>query len=348
VSVIKKIAFILLVLGGTVSAFLLTDLRPALKHIPSVGSRPLTTGSFTQPWCVDQYDTQAAWDAEFSAMQSAGIDLWIYQWTGDSVKRTTIYPTTIAGWQQSSAYDQVEMALSTARRYGIKVYMGLAFSDQWWGKEGSDRDWLMAEAKAMNSVADELYANYFSRYPETFAGWYINWEMDNVAGYNTLPSHKRNMIEALEAVSGHLESLNQNLPSGIAPFFNSKFGVGPRRWQYFWLDVLRKTSVDILMLQDGVGVNHATVEQLPEWFQAVCDAAHAAGKQCWSDLENFSETEPNIFVPAPTERVIAQHQAVAPYVDRIITFSFISYMSPAYGVDEKYLAGYQAYRNSVR
>jgi len=40
-----------------------------------------------------------------------------------------------------------------------------------------------------------------------------------------------------------------------------------------------------------------------------------------------------------------QRKAVAPYVDRIVTFSFISYMSPVNGVDPKYL---QAYLESIK
>ncbi len=238
------------------------------------------------------------------------------------------------------------MVLAAAQRHQVKVFMGLAFNDAWWQKEGSDRDWLLAEAAAMNAVADELYQNYYSRYADVFAGWYINWEMDNVSGYNFLPSQNQNMVTALQEVSGHLKTLNPDLPASLAPFFNSELGAGPRRWQYFWYDLLRQTSVDIVMLQDGVGVAHAEVKQLPEWFQAVCDGVHAAGKQCWSDLENFTQVGEG-FIPGPPDRVAAQHQAVAPLVDRIVTFSFITYMSPVYGVDPQYLEAYQAYRKQI-
>lgn len=339
----------LLIIGGIVTAFLAPDLRPPLPHSPHKPIQAVTTGSFTQPWCVDTYTTTEQWDAEFQAMREAGLDLWIYQWTGDSAAKTTIYPTRLPGYRQSSAYDQVDAALAAAERHGMKVFMGLVFNNAWWQKEGSDRDWLMAEAAAMQAVADELYQQYYPRYKQVFAGWYINWEMDNVSGYNIYPTHKKNMVDALAAVSGHLKDLNPNLPTSIAPFFNSHLGVGPRRWQYFWYDIMQETDVDIIMLQDGVGVNHASVDQLPAWFEAVCDAAHAAGKQCWSDLENFatpSGSDAGPFEPAPPGRVFAQHQAVAPYVDRIITFSFIAYLSPAWGIDPALYEAYLNYKNS--
>lgn len=331
------------------TALLLPDWRPPLPHTPHEPIRPVTSGSFTQPWALESF-TAEQWAAEFDAMQSAGIDLWIFQWTGDSGRKTTIYPTHLPGWQHSMTYDPVEAALQAAEARQMQVYLGLAFNEAWWQKEGSDRAWLEAEAAAMNAVGGELYAQYYARYPETFAGWYINWEMDNANGYNFQAGDRENITWALAEVSGHLKSLNPALPVAIAPFFNAKVGAGPRRWQYFWYDLLRETQVDILMLQDGVGVGHAEVEQIAEWFEAVCDAAHLAGKQCWSDLENFITTsgkDSGPFAPAPPERVAAQHQAAAPYVDRIITFSFLHYMSPAAGVDGQYLAGYLAYLDSL-
>jgi hypothetical protein len=307
---------------------------------------PWSQGSFTQPWTVDKYTTQAQWDSEFTYMQNVDMTLWIYQWTGNSKANTTIYPTNIPGYSQSSAYDQVETALATADRFGFKVFMGLVFNSQWWHKEGTDLNWLLGEAAEMNAVADELYANYFSRYPNTFAGWYINWEMDNYAGYNWYPDEKQNMITALNTVSQHLDTLNPALPSSIAPFFNTNGGATPEQWELFWYDIMSQTSVDILMLQDGIGVGHATIDQLPTWYQHVCAGVWAAGKLCWSDLENFIGT--NHLKPAPTQRIIDQHQAEYPYVDKIITYSFIEAMSPEWGWDPVYYNGYKNYVDSVR
>lgn len=303
---------------------------------------PITTGTFTQPWTVDSYSPEM-WEQEFASMKALGIDLWIYQWVGDSKHKTAIYPTRLAGYTQSSSLDQVEVALSLAKKYGSKVFLGLVFSEDWWQKEGSDRDWLLGEAKEMNAVADELYANYYPRYPDTFAGWYINWEMDNYAGYNHREKHKANMIEALQLVSGHLDDLNPVLPSSIAPFFNTAGGASAQEYRQFWSEVMSQTGVDILMLQDGIGVNHADLEQLPEWYRQVCAGVRAAGKACWSDLENFATDQEGNFIPAAPERIIQQHQIAAQYVDRIVTFSFLSYMSPVNADHVQYFENYKTY-----
>jgi hypothetical protein len=165
--------------------------------------------------------------------------------------------------------------------------------------------------------------------------------MDNYAGYNRREKHKKNMIEALELVAAHLDGLNPDLPSSIAPFFNTAGGASAQAYGQFWFEVLSQTGVDILMLQDGIGVNHADLEQLPAWYQHVCSGVHAAGKLCWSDLENFATGRDGSFLPPPPERVIQQHQIAAQYVDRIVTFSFLSYMSP---VDPAHLAYFQSYQ----
>jgi len=64
------------------------------------------------------------------------------------------------------------------------------------------------------------------------------------------------------------------------------------------------------------------MEQLLEWYAQMCSNIHAAGKAGWSDLENFTTDKEGNFYPAPTERVIQQHQIAAQYVDRIVTFSY--------------------------
>jgi hypothetical protein len=307
---------------------------------------PITTGTFTQPGSVDNY-TPEMWGQEFNSMKELGINLWIYQWVGDSKNKTTIYPTRLTGYTQTTRDDQVELALSFAQKYGLQVFLGLVFNDDWWQKEGTDRDWLLHEAQEMNAVADELYASYFTRYPDTFAGWYINWEMDNFAGYNRRAKQKENMIEALQLVSDHLEGLNPSLPSSIAPFFNAAGGAAAQAYGEFCYEVMSKTGVDILMLQDGIGVEHATLDQLPEWYQQVCAGVRAAGKLCWSDLENFATDSDGNLIPAPTERVIQQHQIAAQYVDRIVTFSFISYMSPNDPAHVPYYKGFQEYVNGL-
>lgn len=309
---------------------------------PTAGSiKPITTGSFTQPWTVDEY-TPEKWDQEFQLMSDLGMDLFIFQWTADSKAQTTIYPTGLDGWSQTSPYDQIEAGLAAAKKHHIKVFMGLAFSEDWWMKQGSDRAWLMQQVEVMNKIADEIYARYHASYPETLAGWYINWEMDNASAYNTDETQKQNMIDALNAVSAHLHALNPGLKTSIAPYFNARSGMRPDDWGAFWQQVLSGADVDILMLQDGVGVGHAAVDDLPRWFEAVCKGVHAAGKECWDDLENFTGASA-VNNPAPIERLVAQHQAAAPFVDKIVTFSFNVAMSPVFGVDAKALAAYKAY-----
>jgi hypothetical protein len=90
-------------------------------------------------------------------------------------------------------------------------------------------------------------------------------------------------------------------------------------------------------LQDGVGVGHAEIAQLAPWYQHACAGVRQAKKLRWSDLENF--TGEDTLEPAPTQRIIDPHQAEYPYVDKIITYSFIEAMSPEFGYDPVHYTG---------
>jgi hypothetical protein len=299
-------------------------------------------GTIVQPWTMDGYLTTERWEREFEYMSAVGMDTYILQWTADSSNQTTIFPITIPRWEWASPLDQVDMALSSAQQYGMKVYLGLAFDQEWFVKQASDRAWLLDQATAMNLVADDLYRSYFDRYPDNFAGWYLNWEMDNVSGYNTRVNERQTMVEALASVVDHLHRLNPNLPAAIAPYFNARIGAKPQVWGEFWDEVIAKSGIDILMLQDGVGVGHAGVKDLPAWFEVVCRAAHHNGVECWDDLEIFSGASA-VNSPAPTERIIQQIQAAGPFVDKIVSFSFNVAMSPEFGLDPVYYQSYKAY-----
>jgi hypothetical protein len=50
--------------------------------------------------------------------------------------------------------------------------------------------------------------------------------------------------------------------------------------------------------------------------------------------------------PAPTRRIIQQIQAVAPFVDKIVSFSFNVAMSPEFGLDPVYYQSYKSYVDS--
>jgi len=88
-------------------------------------------------------------------------------------------------------------------------------------------------------------------------------------------------------------------------------------------------GLDILMLQDGIGVNHATIAESVEYFKALSVVCKSTGHvQLWSDVEIFTMSGSS-FSSAPISRIVSQLDAESQYVDNLVCFEFHSYMSPS-------------------
>ncbi len=141
-------------------------------------SRPALRGSFLQPALGDVW-TLKQWRDEFHYMRKAGLDQMVLQWTADSKEKTTIYPSGLAGYTQTTEHDVVDRALDAADASGAQVYLGLQINDDWWTIYLMDKSWLDNEAKLANVLADDLWKRY--RHHRSFTGWYLGFEVDNTA-----------------------------------------------------------------------------------------------------------------------------------------------------------------------
>jgi len=283
-------------------------------------SRPALRGSFLQPALGDAW-TLKQWRDEFQYMKDARLDQMVLQWTADSKAKTTIYPSGVAGYTQNTQHDVVDRALDAADASGAQVYLGLQINDDWWTKYLSDKTWLNNEAKVANVLADDLWRRY--RHHESLTGWYLAFEVDNVASTS---AEWDNLVAFYRAVGNHLHELTPGKPILISPFFNTEAELSPSQWQTMWEYVLKRSPIDILALQDGVGAGHATKAQLPEWFSAVRNAIQNSRPrmQFWVDTETFTaDSEPRAI-----HSIVNDMRAVQPYVSSYLSFSFNHYMSP--------------------
>jgi hypothetical protein len=56
-----------------------------------------------------------------------------------------------------------------------------------------------------------------------------------------------------------------------APFFNDAEGLRPIAYDSWWKDVAGGARLDILALQDGIGVGHAKLNDVGEWFRGMSE-----------------------------------------------------------------------------
>jgi chitodextrinase len=254
-------------------------------------------------------------------MRDAGLDQMVIQWTADSKEKTTIYPSQVSGYTQNTRHDVVERSLAAADASGAQVYLGLQINDDWWTKYLSDKPWLKNEAKIANVLADDLWKRY--RHHKSLTGWYLGFEVDNIESTSV---EWDNLVVFYRTVANHLHKLTPGKPIVISPFFSTKADLSPSQWQTMWEYVLKRSPIDILALQDGVGVAHAAEEQLPDWFNAVRNAIQNSRPrmQFWGNTETFNlDSEPR-----PIRSIVDDMCAVESYVSNYLSFSFNHYLSP--------------------
>jgi chitodextrinase len=283
-------------------------------------SRPALRGSFLQPALGDAW-TLRQWRNEFHYMRKAGLDQMVIQWTADSKEKTTIYPSGVAGYTQNTQHDVVDRALDAADASGAQIYLGLQINDDRWTIYLTDRSWLNNEAKLANVLADDLWKRY--RRHKSLTGWYLGFEVDNTA---TTSAEWDNLVTFYRTVGNHLHKLTPDKPTLISPFFSTTADLSPSQWQTMWEYVLKRSPIDVLALQDGVGVAHATKKQLPDWFSAVGNAIQNSRPQMqfWADTETFNLDS----APQPIRSILNDMGAVRPYVSSYLSFSFNHYLSP--------------------
>ena len=127
-------------------------------------------------------------------------------------------------------------------------------------------------------------------------------------------------------MGNHLHKLAPGKSIVIAPFFNPTADLSPSQWGSMWEYVLKRSPIDVLALQDGVGASHVTKAELPEWFSAVQNAIENSrpSMQFWADTETFISD----YEPRPIRSIVNDMCAVEPYVSSYLSFSFNHYISP--------------------
>ena len=295
------------------------------------------TGDLCGSW------SNARWQEELSAMKAAGMKYLVLQAAAISYPgevTQTYFPSDLPNTKQVSSTDVVAALLSNAESAGIKVFIGIDMSNEWWNVYGNDTTWLYGQMNFDNQLCDELWNQYKAKYPNAFYGWYWAYEVDNVNW--TSPTQQAVLIKAMNMQIDHLDSTGERLPLLWCPFYNSVSGT-PSAYEAMWKNVLaglHTQSGDVFCPQDGVGVGHSALDQLANWYSALRQAVDTKpGLTMWSDVETF-EGYSGSFISAPVDRLVSQLKIEQPYVDDYITWEWTYYDSPYHinsGFYETYL-----------
>ncbi len=287
----------------------------------ATGTTPKLNGSFVQPALVDSLtDGQLA--TEDADLVRAGLTQQVLQWTADSKAATTVYPTTLSGYAQSTSTDVLGRTLDAADTAGLTEYVGLALNGDWWNTYANDPAWLDDQATLANQLADEVHDQYGSH--PSFRGWYLPLEVDNT-DFPTSTTWSA-MAGFYTTVADHLHTLTPGLPVIVAPFFDTSRGLTSAQWTSMWEYVLDHAPIDVIALQDGIGDGHATTAELATWYAATATAIanSTPATQLWADTETYDTG----FRPLGISTVVADMAAEANYVSNFLSFSYDHYDSP--------------------
>ncbi len=308
----------------------------------------LISGTFVQAWDPVSSWSREKWAQESKAMKDVGIDTIIIGASG--FENQAFYPSK---YLPMAGDNYIGKIISIADETGMKVYMGLYHDRTWWNAEKS-RIYLKKEAVRNKKMAKEICSLFGKN--KSFAGWYIPHEISDAVFRSSKKRDK--LAEFYSDVSLYCKELTPGKKVGIAPYYSGSMRL--TQYEKWWDGFLNKANIDIVMLQDGVGVNSEDrLAKVPLIFSAIKQACDKNNVELWDDLEIFKQIhgwpyDDQAFaaIPGDIDRIKKQINAVDNYdlVNKIVIWEFNNYMSPVRNKDNSKILyeNYKSYYEKIK
>lgn len=342
--------------------------RPANVRVPldkekvytrkDEGKQRFFSGSFVQTWYCSGWG-EGRWESEMQNMVENGMTYLIVPCAASKGKNTdtinTYFPSKVKN--TSCGRDMMDTLFAKCKKYGIKVFLAPYADDAWYSKDFGwtkhhsvdDRSgqWVKEYTATSNALAQELYDQFKSKYPETFYGWYYCDEMWNMSILCKETDETRDIgldivAEAFNGVLDFYTKLDPSMPMLLSPFCNRSMSTAEEAMN-MWIDLfsrIRFRKGDIFCPQDSIGSTPAEISQLDEWTRAYRQAADTKpGLVFWMNNENFAGDD-----HATLDRVKKQIDITSKYCDVNVTFSWQHHYSPFHeNVNKGYAAAYHQF-----
>ncbi|MDL2287447.1 DUF4434 domain-containing protein [Eubacteriales bacterium OttesenSCG-928-G02] len=307
---------------------------------------PVVSGTFMQPGSFMNYSV-TNWETHFNNLLEVGVDIFIIQWTSETPYgkfKSCYYPSKyvadnkIDGYFDGSAL--LEKVLQAAEKTGVKVFIGLNLSDEWWNIAATQNDWCGMQSDLGIKMAQEIYTLYKAKYPNAVHGWYFAWEM-----YNGMGNNYKAAADFLNGYLDPLTLLDSSMPLMLSPFVRTHGGTAEEAGNE-WAEIFKLTNFrdgDIFCCQDAVGAGWIEIDQLDSYFKNLkraCDTK--PGLKFWANSENFTLDSQS----AELGRFIKQMKIAQPYVEGYVTFAYSHYYSKDYLDKAPYHNAYKYYYES--
>lgn len=294
--------------------------RPAAPPSSPVCSRGFDS-TFVQLQEAQLHYGYPEWGRALELFRSLGIRTIILQYSGDE-------HGPYEGREPGRS--PIRSLLEAADDASMEVYLGLFAGPS--GQRG--RFDVTALAPPLEDPRASLELGAFCKVHRSCAGWYVPQEIDDLT-WEKEPDRAA-LRDWLRRTSHRLRALSPEKPIALAPFYTGT--LAPEGYAQFMSEILGERSVDIVILQDGLGAGHGKLESLGPMLRALRLSLEANEIRLWSVLELFDQLHgpprddlPFLAQPASFPRIREAFDAQRPHVERVVAFSVLDYMTEARG-----------------
>lgn len=281
---------------------------------------PFMKGTFITFWNKSGWNS-TDWENHMKEMLEVGIKTLIVQFTAyednvwiesNNANSTNKYPHVLG------------LLLDAAEKYDMGVFVGLYFSENYW-ENTKDLPTLKIHTQRSNQFANEIWGA--NKKKKSLKGWYISHEPASYY-YRTSEDLKILKDQLINPIANHCKALSGK-PVSIAPFFNYDL-TDINTFSSFMIS-MGSTNVDLIILQDGIGVFHCDLESLESYYLAANNALYEIGNfkgAFWADIETFrfKDKDTAIMKPEAMEILTQKLSIVSPHVSNIVTFQYYNDM----------------------
>lgn len=274
------------------------------------------------------------WNGVLAKMYKAGLSLAIIQWSSED----NIAYIKDSSLEQTEQYNTLDIILEAAQKVGMEIWLGLHNDQRFWMQIGARdkalREYFLVRVSQNEKIQKALLRKYGDN--KTWKGYYIPDEIDDFTW-----REKSKMAAIREYLSLLISRIQANDSSGrlvaASAFFRPR--TAPTVFAANLTDIVARTGLNIILIQDGRGTIYDTGSYVNEYFASLEKFANAKSMpETWCVVEIFEQTsaegEPFSAKPASAEKVMEQISTAGKYFgNKIVVFSFIEYADPDKGTD---------------
>lgn len=289
-----------------------------LSYLPlgKGSTTPYMKGTFIDFWYKSNW-TSSDWDNHMAEMQEIGIETLIVQF---AAYEDNIWIESSENYSYAKEHpNALGFLLEAAKKHNIGVYVGLYFSEEYW-ENATNTSTLYAHSQRSKDLATKIWSVHKDN--DSFKGWYISHEPARYY-YQT---HDDLMIltnDLINPIADHCKSISGK-PVSISAFFN--YNLTDIDQFSTFISGLGASNVELIILQDGIGVDHCDLASIESYYAAANKALYEDNDfkgAFWADIETFKNDNPESI-----DVIIEKFTSVSPYVSFIATFQYFADMSP--------------------